>query len=164
MKTVVSDTSPLTSLAATGDLELLRRLFGRIVIPAMVWDELNAGGTSWSGREDVARSESILRRTPRNLALFTALRRDLDAGEAASIALALELSADLILMDERDGRHQARRQGLTPMGVVGVLLLAKRRRMIPLVRPRLDALREQAHFWLAQDLFDRVLAEAGEGG
>lgn len=163
MTTVVSDTSPLTNLAAIGELDLLRGLFGQITIPEAVWQELNAGGTSWPGRDEVARSDWIVRHAPGNLALFTALRRDLDVGESASIALALDLSADLILMDELDGRHQARRQGLTTMGVVGVLLLAKRRRLIPAVRPLLDALRERAHFWLAQDLYDRAVKEAGEG-
>ena len=48
------------------------------------------------------------------------------------------------------------------MGVIGILLLAKRRKLIPLVQPLLDALREQAGFWLAQDLYDRAIREAEE--
>ncbi|WP_157818089.1 DUF3368 domain-containing protein [Candidatus Thiodictyon syntrophicum] len=90
------------------------------------------------------------------------MSRDLDAGEAASIALALELSAELILIDELDGRHQARRQGLTTMGVAGVLLLAKRQRLIEVVKPLLDDLRLRARFWLSHSVYEQVLAKAGE--
>lgn len=163
MEPVVSDTSPLTNLAVIGEFALLQKLFGQVMIAEAVWEELNAGGQRWPGRDEVAGSPWIIRYPPGNLSLFTALRRDLDAGEAASIVLALELSAGLVLMDELDGRHQARRQGLRTMGVVGVLLLAKRRGLIPSVRPRLDALREKAHFWLAEGVYHHAIAEAGEG-
>ena len=159
---VVSDTSPLTNLAAIGRLDLLHSLFGRIQIAEAVWLELNAGGRSWPGRTEVAAADWIVRHGPTNVALLTALSRDLDAGEAASIGLALELSAELILIDELDGRHQARRQGLTTMGVAGVLLLAKRRGLIGAVRPLLDDLRLRAHFWLSQSVYAQVLAEARE--
>ncbi|WP_020507408.1 hypothetical protein [Lamprocystis purpurea] len=54
MSLVVSDTSPLTNLAAIGRLDLLQSLFGRIQIPEAVWFELNAGGRSWPGRNEVA--------------------------------------------------------------------------------------------------------------
>jgi hypothetical protein len=162
MSLVVSDTSPLTSLAAIGRLDLLHRLFGRIQIAESVWWELNAGGGHWPGRNEVADADWIVRHGPTNLALLTALNRDLDAGEAASIALALELSAELILIDELDGRHQARRQGLTTMGVAGVLLLAKRRGLIGTVKPLLDDLRLRARFWLSQSVYDQVLSEAQE--
>ena len=162
MNLVVSDTSPLTNLAAIGRLDLLRNLFGHIQIADAVWLELNAGGRSWPGRNEVADADWVVRRGPGNLALLTALSRDLDAGEAASIALALELSAELILIDELDGRHQARRQGLTTMGVAGVLLLAKRQRLIEAVKPLLDDLRLRARFWLSHSVYEQVLAKAGE--
>ena len=105
------------------------------------------------------------RRTSRpsiNGSVRTTLSRDLDADEAASIALALKLSAELILIDELDGRHQARRQGLTTMGVAGVLLLAKRQRLIEVVKPLLDDLRLPARFWLSHSVYEQVLAKAGE--
>ncbi|MCZ7673280.1 MAG: hypothetical protein M5U34_42295 [Chloroflexi bacterium] len=49
-----------------------------------------------------------------------ALRRDLDRGEAESIALGMELNADVILLDEKDGRFCGKRMGLQPMGVIGI--------------------------------------------
>jgi len=108
---VVSDTSPLTNLAAIGQFLLLRQLYGSLHIAEAVWDELNAAGQHWPGRNEVAAAPWIQRHTPKNRLLVAALRQDLDAGEAESIALALERKADLILMDERDGRHKAMRLG-----------------------------------------------------
>jgi len=61
---VVSNTSPLTNLAAIGQLNLLHRLFSRIDIALAVWDELNANGRSWPGRDEVARASWIVRQTP----------------------------------------------------------------------------------------------------
>lgn len=93
---------------------------------------------------------------------FRALRRDLDPGESESIALALELGADLILLDEHDGRRLAQQQGLKPMGVVGVLLLAKQRGLLPPIRPELDALRTDAGFWLGDGVYQLALQKARE--
>ncbi len=122
---VVSNTSPLTNLAAIGQFDLLRQLYERLHIAEGVWDELNARGLRWPGSESVAAAEWVERHAVKNEPLVAALRRDLDYGEAESIALALELEADLVLMDEREGRHAAQRMGLHVVGVVGVLLEAR---------------------------------------
>ncbi len=94
--------------------------------------------------------------------LVTALEQDLDPGESETIALGIELDTSLVLMDERDGRYRARRLGLRPMEVVGVLLLAKERGLIPEIRPRLDALRVDAGFWLSESVYQQAVAVAGE--
>lgn len=164
MRPVVSNTSPLTNLAAIGRFDLLRDLFGQIEIAEAVWDELNANGRRWPGRDEVARAPWMRRHTPANRSLIVALMRDLDAGEAATIALAVELNASPVLLDERDGRHFAQRQGLQPMGVIGVLLLAKQRGLLPRVRPCLDALRTEAGFWLGDGIYTALLEQAGELG
>ena len=88
---VVSNTSPLTNLAAIGEFNLLRHLYGDLHIPDGVWNELNAKGQRWPGRDEVARADWIERHTVQNQALVTALRRDLDQGEAECIALSLEV-------------------------------------------------------------------------
>ena len=97
---VVSDTSPLTNLAAIGQFDLLRRLYARLHIAQGVWDELNAGGGRWPGYDQVTAADWVERHTVQNRALVTALQRDLDRGEAETIVLALELGADLTLLDE----------------------------------------------------------------
>lgn len=160
---VVSNTSPLTNLAAIGQFDLLRVLYGDLFIAQGVWEELNAGGRHWPGRDQVAGAEWIDRRGVQNEVLVTALRRDLDRGEAETIALALELKADLVLLDEREGRHAAKRLGLRVIGVVGILLDAKAHGAIQTVHPHLDALRQAAGFYLSDGLYQQVLAFAGEG-
>ena len=90
------------------------------------------------------------------------LRRDLDRGEAETIALALQLDADLVLLDESEGRHAAQRLGLRVVGVVGILLEAKARGALESVRPHLDALRQEAGFYLDVSLIQHALALANE--
>lgn len=159
---VVSNTSPLTNLAAIGQFGLLRHLYATVNIAEAVWDELNAKGTSWPGRDEVAAADWIERHTVRNRALIRALRRDLDRGEAQSIALALELDADIVLMDEKEGRRAAQRQGIRVIGVVGILLEAKAQKRIEELRPFLDALRHGAGFFLNESVYARALELAGE--
>jgi predicted nucleic acid-binding protein len=159
---VVSNTSPITNLAAIGQFDLLRQLYGEILIPDAVWDELNAGGVAWPGRDAVAESDWVRRHTVSNVTAVRALLDDLDRGEAESIMLALELGADLLLLDESDGRHHAQRLGLRVAGVIGTLRAAKERGHITALRPYLDALRSVAGFYIREDLYRSVLDSAGE--
>ena len=159
---VVSNTSPLTNLSAIGQFVLLQKLFGEIQIADGVWQELNAGGRRHPGSREVEEASWIHRTAVGNSSLVTALRRDLDLGEAETLVLGLELDADLILVDEKEGRHMAYRLGLRPLGTLGVLLEAKRKKQIEEVRHLLEALRLQAGFYLREDLFLKVLAMAGE--
>jgi hypothetical protein len=159
---VVSNTSPLTNLAAIGEFEIFHHLYGKLHIAQGVWEELNAEGQTWPGRDEVATADWIERHQVQNQALVTALQRDLDRGEAESIALALELEATLILLDEREGRHAAQRLGLKVVGVVGVLLEAKANATISAVRPLLDGLRQSAGFYLSEPLYQHVLTLADE--
>jgi len=90
------------------------------------------------------------------------LRAELDEGEAESIALAHEVRADVVLLDERDARHAAIRMGLNVLGTVGILLWGKQAGKIMNLRDVLDALRFQGKFRISQRLYEQVLLEAGE--
>jgi hypothetical protein len=159
---VVADISPLTNLASIGQFGLLEAIFGEIQLAEGVWDELGQGGRDWPGRREVARSQAFHRHIVQNVAFVKALCGDLDRGEAETIVLATELPADLVLLDEKAARRTAARLGLRVMGVLGVLLEAKTRKLVPEVRPLLDALRQQAGFYLGDDLFEAVLELAKE--
>ena len=111
---------------------------------------MNAYGEIWPGRNEVNRQ------------LTLALQRDLDQGEAESIALAAEMGANLVLLDERDGRRLAQRLGLNVIGVVGILLEAKRVSHIKVIRPHMDALRQRAGFYIGEDVYRAALTLAGE--
>jgi predicted nucleic acid-binding protein len=159
---VVANTSPLTNLTAIGQFDLLYRLYGQLHTAQGVWEELNARGKRWPGCDEVARANWIERHSVQNHPLVTALQRDLDRGEAETIALALELEADLVLLDEREGRRIANRFGIRVIGVVGILLEANAQNAIQAVQPHLNALRQTAGFYLSNPLYDYTLPLAGE--
>ena len=151
---VVSDTSPLTALITIGWQELLPRLFSEVVIPIGVRDELlraHAVLPGWLRVEAVGDSDEAAR-----------LMMDLDRGEAEAIELAKELHADRLLIDERKGRLVAVREGVSVIGLLGVLLLAKRRGMIASARALLDRLELEAGIYLAADLKEEALRSVGE--
>jgi uncharacterized protein len=90
------------------------------------------------------------------------LLSSLHKGEAAAIALAVDLKADIAIIDEQEGRRLATQAGLTVTGVLGILLRAKLAGQIAAVEPEIRALRSQARFFIAPSLEARVLSLAGE--
>jgi uncharacterized protein len=159
---VVSNTSPITNLAGIGQFELLRLLYSELYIAQAVWEELHASGREWPGARDVAKADWVRRSRVRNRSLVVSLQRDLDPGEAETIALALEKKADLVLLDEKEGRRAATRLGLRVTGVVGVLLDAKAQSYLRIVQPLLDRLRSEAGFYISDGLYRTALKLAGE--
>ena len=161
--TVVSNTSPLTNLAAIDQFNLLRDLFGHIHISRAVESELFYGGQSWPGAQQIQQSGWIEIRNVSDRHIVDALRLEFDSGEAETITLALQLEADLVLLDELAGRRAARHFGLEVMGVVGMLVRAKKVGLIGEIRPLVNALREQAGFYLSPAVVAHALALTGEG-
>ena len=112
---------------------------------------------------ETAKSQGWLKsRSALDTILIGLLTAELHSGEAEAIALALEMKAGSLLVDEREGRTMARRLGLPLTGVLGVLLRAKRTGKLKAVKPEIEALREKARFFIAPALESAVLAEAGE--
>ncbi len=157
---VISDTSPITNLAAIGQLDLLHQLYGQVIIPETVFRELTAQGGRHPGAI-VRQLAWIEMRAVANPTVVKALRAELDEGEAEAITLVQELSADLLLMDEHLGRAAAARLGLKVVGILGVLIEAKHQGLIQAVQPLVDALMNLG-FRIGQDLYQRVLQAAGE--
>jgi predicted nucleic acid-binding protein len=159
---VVSDTSVLINLARLDKLFLLHKLYGNLLIPLAVWREVVERGAGKPGADEVKAADWIQVREVANTALVRALRQDLDAGEAEAIALAVEVNADLLLMDERLGRATAQHFGLRYIGLIGVLLMARQRKLITEIKPDLDRLRQVAGFYISESLYKRVLKDAAE--
>jgi uncharacterized protein len=159
---IVSDTSPITNLAVVGHLDLLWQLYERVIIPQAVYSELTSGSGGQPGSVEVQTLGWIETRPVADRALVTALQMELDEGEAEARALAKELAADLLLLDERRGRATAARLNLRVIGLLGVLIEAKQRGFIPAIKPIIDALVVQAGFWVSRPLYARVLRAAGE--
>ena len=159
---VLSDTSALVNLAAIDYLFLLPELFGRVVIPQAVFSEIVVQGAGKPGADEIRTATWIDVRSCKNQSLLNDLLRVVNRGEAEAIALALELHADLVIIDEDLGRTEARKAGLNITGLLGILLRAKAKSLIPSVKPQVDALRNQARFWINERLYQEVLRLAGE--
>lgn len=149
---VVADSSPLIALARIGRLELLRSVLGSVLLPAAVWTELVQMGIGRPGAGAVMTADWIGRREIVDVGLATLLRRDLGTGESEAIVLAREVGADLLLMDERMGRAAATRLGLRVTGLVGVLIEARARGLLPDAATVIDDLHREAGFWLSEEL------------
>jgi hypothetical protein len=151
---VVSDTSPLTALLTVGEADLLPKLFAEVVIPEAVRDELLRSHPrlpDWLRVAVVKDCDEVLR-----------LAGVVDAGEAEAIELAKELHADRLLIDERRGRRLAVQEGVAVIGLVGVLLLAKRQQLIPSVGALLQRIEQEAGMYLSESIRDQALRLAGE--
>jgi uncharacterized protein len=151
---VVSDTLPISAFLQIGRAELLLDLYQIVCIPEAVSAELSRFHNSLPSFVEVRK---VIDR-----ALVDSLLPRLDLGEAEAIVLAIETRADYLLIDERRGRLIAAQSGLPIIGLLGVLLLAKQRRLLPTVREILNELQNQAGFYLADDLIQKTLAAAGE--
>ena len=161
---VVSNTSPILNLAIIGQLDLLRQQFAEVLIPSTVRAELKPE-TTFPGAaviQQAFQAQWLRVAELKDVNLARVLALDLDEGEAAAVALALERGDQRILMDEHDGRVKAKALGLQPIGLLGVLLHAKRTGALESAEAAMHRLRQQAGFFIAADLFNEVLREAGE--
>jgi len=162
---VIGDSSTLIHLASIGQLTLLRDLYGKITIPEVVWREVVTEGGGRPGVSEVteARNSQWIEVSPvMDTPLLRLLKRDLDDGEAAVIALAIERQADLVLIDEAAGRRIAELYGLSKTGVIGILLRAKKEARIPSLKRELEKLRQRGRFRIDERLVRQALHAAGE--
>ena len=159
---VVSDTSPVLNLARVRRLDLLPSLYHQVFIPPAVSTELGSRNSQTSQFIHAALGSWLLVASPENHELVAKLRNNLDAGEAEAIVLAVERQASLLLLDERLGRRAARTFGLRITGLIGVLVDTKQARLIDQVKPVLDELIAEAHFWIGTALYQEILAKLDE--
>jgi uncharacterized protein len=159
---IVSNTSPIINLANVDKLDLLNPLYGDITIPQAVFHEMTVIGADKAGAQEVETLSWFSTRTVQNTTVVNSLRSELDAGEAEAIALALEIKADLLLMDERRGCVIAQQMEVACSGVLGVLIKAKHQGLIAAIKPILDDLIARAGFWVDNALYHRILQTVNE--
>jgi predicted nucleic acid-binding protein len=151
---VVSDTSCISNLLTIGHGHFLNELFGEVIIPPAVGDELLRFHAVLPG--------FLKRVAPGDAALLSRLMVEIDIGEAEAICVARELHADRLLIDENHGRTVAVREGLAIIGIVGILVLAKEKSLVPSIRPLLFRLENEAGFRLSQTVKTAALKAVQE--
>ena len=161
-RVVIANTTPLINFAEIGRLELLRDLFGEIVVPQGVADELRAKRDLFPAAAVACDAPFVCLRHLANRALVEMFPWELHAGEIECIALAREYPSALLLLDELAAREVAEHYGLRFTGTVGCLRLAKDLGLIEAVGPILTDLRAKARFWLSPQLVEQLRCDVGE--
>ncbi|PIY08386.1 MAG: DUF3368 domain-containing protein [Flexibacter sp. CG_4_10_14_3_um_filter_32_15] len=156
---IVSDTSVITYLIQIEQLSLLKNLFDKVILSKKVEEELS----KVEGQLTLIKSiEWIKIEQISNQELYNEIEQKLDAGEAESIVLAIELNADILLIDEKKGRKIAEKFGLRITGLLGVLIEAKKQNLIPILKPLLDKLIYEIGFRISPKLYQDILKRVGE--
>jgi predicted nucleic acid-binding protein len=156
---VVADASPLHYLILLEHIELLNTLYGTITVPPTVLTELQRPQAPPAVRTWIAALPMwITMRAPQTVA--PEALRHLGTGECDAILLAQELHADLLLVDDQQGRHAALRYALPVMGTLGVLERAAEHGLIHLsdAITRLQASNFRIHPQIIAELLERDAA------
>lgn len=159
-KIVISNTSPIFYLYRLGYLELMEQLYGEIVIPNGVVEELNEGGKTGEDVPDIKRYKWIKVRhisAPYQIKIIP----DLGKGEAEALALALLENEHLLVIDDLLAREIAKLQMIKFTGTAGILMKAKKRGLITVVKPILNKLKDTG-FFLSDNVLADILKLSGE--
>ena len=157
---VISNTSPIFYLHRLGRLELLHRLYSRILVPEAVIEELKAGRDQGEDVPDIANHDWIEVRSV-HVPEVVSLIMDLGPGEAQVLAMALENPGSLAIIDDRLARDLAQARNIRITGTAGILLKAKRAGYIKSVKSLLNTL-IQLDFRLSDAVMDTILRLAEE--
>lgn len=159
---IVSNSTPLINFAAIHRLDILEALFTTVHIPEAVEHELLERGRQYPSATEIQHAAFIVTHAVHNIMLREALTVDLDRGEAEALTLALEHHAELLLLDEITGRMMAESYNIPFTGTIGCLIEAKQVGVIPSIKPLLDAMQQDARFWVHRRLYRKILNAHGE--
>jgi len=155
---VISNTTPIISLASIGKLRILKKLFNEIIISEAVYNELKAK-KSYGYNEietDFIKVKSIEGQIYRELLLS-----QLDLGEAETIILAKEVNADYVIIDENIGYRIAKNSGLNVIRTLSIILRAKEKGIIDATKPLLDEMILKGR-WYSKKVYLNFLRRAKE--
>ena len=158
---IILNSSPVLHLSAgLGSLDVLPTLYSPVLVPAEVLRELEFGAALDDAAVQVRRIAGIDIRSPSS-GISPLLAGELDLGESAVIALALELPGATVVLDDLKARRVARRSGIPMTGSIGVLLHAKRLGKLTSVAEAIERIRARGA-WLSDAVVARALELAGE--
>ena len=158
---IVSDTTPISELAKVNHLDLLPKLFGKVIIPQGVFNELQIGEHPAAKLVQNLSWLEVIKVNNQQLVKELQETLKLDLGESEAIALAEQIEASQLLIDEKAARKVAMAHKLPLIGTVGVLLLAKRRGLLASIQGVLDEMQAQG-MRISDRLYVQVLTLAQE--
>lgn len=157
-KVIIANATPIVSLCTVGREDILQRLFHHIIIARTVDRELRVSDKPGSTFPE---QEWVEVASVHNQELVRSLQKDLDAGEAETIALAIQMKADVVLIDEFAGYQIARNFDLPVVRTLSMLKTAKGRQLISEVRPLVEEMVRKGR-WYSQAVIEQFLQELGE--
>ena len=158
---IVSDTSCISNLFQIDALHLLQKLFGKIIIPNAVFQELIVFHKISFKEQLDNHSVEIVQVI--DAALLEKVKKfDLDTGETEAIALALQFKNVALIIDEIAGKRTAEQLGIKTVGLLGVILLAKEQNIIAAAKPLFDNLKSKTTFHFSASLYNKLLQLANE--
>lgn len=159
---VVSNTTPLIGLAVIRRFDLLRQIFGEIIIAQAVYDEAVVSGREIGGAKQEILAAGWIKVVPIHDRLAVEILLDeLDLGESETIVLAREIHADWALMDERKGRRKLAQLNQPKIGTLGILLKARQSGLLSALKPELDNLHQNG-FSVSPQIMEELLRKVGE--
>jgi len=149
---VISDSSSLIALSEIGKLNLLNKIFGEVIIPSAVEKEVyrEKSPPKW------IKVSSVTQRLASHI-----LESSLGPGESEAICLSKEVNADILILDDLNARRVAEKLGINITGTLGILLLAKEKKLIKSIKPIIEELMKGS-FRISDELYEDVLDFAGE--
>ena len=155
MRKIISNSTPLIILSKIGELEILKNLYGEIIIPRAVFEEVTI-------KSDAIKNFSWIKilemQDKSNRKIYQA---KLHNGEVEVMMLAKEISADLLIIDDNAAKKFAKFLGFTVTGTLGILLKAKSEKIISEVKPILEKMQAE-NFYISDEIIKLVLKTAGE--
>ena len=158
---IVSDSTILIGLAKVDRLDLLREAFYEIYVPEEVFKEVTDRGIDKPGAQDIRKSAWIKVRTVKDRTQVNLLMASLDKGEAEVLALSKEMEAELVLLDEEKARKSAVIAGFNVVGLLGILVLAKKLELLDEIKPLIEELGRKK-FRIIDVIIAEALKQAGE--
>ena len=157
---IVSNTTPLSNFLHLNRMDILQHLFTHIHIPQVVREELEEFFSAHEQLQKALQDGFLVVHTIQSSVILKQFLNVLHQGEAEAIALAEEINADLIILDDNRARRTASMRGLRVVGTLSLLRRAEERGFIPALKPLLDILMS-AGFYMGKE-YDEVLHDAGE--
>lgn len=159
---VVTNSTPIISLAKIDKLHLLRDIFGKIYVPNAVYKEVAVKGKGRPGSKEIKEAEWVASAEVSNMTPKKHLLTYLDEGEAEVILLADELNADLVIMDERKGYEVLSNLfNIKVIGTIAILSMAKDLGLIENIKPYLDKMKVEG-VWIDDQIYAISLKDANE--
>jgi len=158
---MVINTGPvITLIAALGNLDVLKRLYSRVIVPFEVCREIETDNSTRFGAMEFSSTSWLeKRKAPTPLARF--LRNTLDPGEASVIQIAMDEQIPLVAIDETFGRRMARLHGLQLTGSLGILIKAKREGYAINIIEAIQNMRNKG-VWINPNLESQIIKEAAK--